>query len=436
MTVAAGSWLARVVPEDRNVRLLSAATLVNTIGMGMFLSAGTVFLIRSVGLSPTEAGLGLTLGALVGFGAGPLLGDLADRRGGREVMCACMLVEAGASAGLLWVHDTLSLGVVAAVAAVGRSGTASARGAVIGVLAKSQNGARLRTYLRAITNVGLAVGAIGSSVILAVDTRAAYTAMVLTDVATFVAATWILSRLPHLEPTHAVNAESEHRKDGRWLALRDTRYLLLALTTAVASLQYYVLIQALPIWVTEHTEAPRWVAGALFLTAAVVVAAIQVPATRSVTDPRSAARLLALSGPLFWAAWICLAAASGPPAEVAVVLLLGGVLAHSLAEVWQAAGAFELSFAMADEHAHGQYLGVFGLAQGLAEALAPLVVISLCITGGKPGWMLLAAIVTAAGLASAAVEWCARRRGTQDPAAADQDDSDDHEPSGSHKTAP
>jgi MFS family permease len=404
------SALRRAVPEDRNVRLLAAATLVNTVGMGMFLSAGLVFLVRSVGLSPTEAGLGLTLGALTGFGAGPLLGDLADRLGGREVMCACMLVEAAASAGLLLVHDTLSLATVAAVAAVGRSGTASARGAVIGVLAKAHNGARLRTYLRAITNVGLAVGTIGSTVILAIDTRPAYTAMVLTDVSTFLVAAFVLTRLPHLAPTRAPvsdsveGQEARERKVGRWLALHDRRYLLLALTTSVASLQYYVLVQALPIWVTEHTEAPRWVAGALFLIAAVVVAAIQVPATRRITDPRSAARLLALSGPLFWAAWICMAWASGPSPKVAVALLLVGVLVHSLAEVWQAAGTFELSFALADESSQGQYQGVFNVAHGLVESLAPLVVISLCVTGGKTGWMVLAVIVTSAGFASAAVE--------------------------------
>jgi MFS family permease len=421
MIRTAVSALRRAASQDRNVRLLASATLVNTVGMGMFLSAGTVFLVRSVGLSPTDAGLGLTLGALVGFGAGPLLGDVADRRGGREVMCGCMLVEAAASAGLLLVRDTLSLAVVAAVAAVGRSGTASARGAVIGVLAKAHDGARLRTYLRAITNVGLAVGTIGSTIILAIDTRPAYIAMVLTDVATFLVATLILTRLPHLARTRApvLDAEEgreEERKAGRWLALHDPRYLVLALTTSVASLQYYVLVQALPIWVTEHTQAPRWVAGALFFMAAVVVAAIQVPATRSVTDPRSAARLVALSGPIFWAAWIGLAWASGPPAEVAVALLVVSVLVHSLAEVWQAAGTFELSFALADERAHGQYQGVFNVAHGLVEALAPLVVISLCITGGKAGWMVLAAIVTVAGFASAAVERLPRRRVTQEPA--------------------
>lgn len=410
MPARVASILRSALPADRNVRLLAVATVINTIGTGMFLSAGTVFLVRSAGLSPFDAGLGLTVGALVGFGAGPLLGDAADRRGGREVTCVCMVTESIASAGLLLVHNTAALAVVAAIAAIGRSGTSSARGAVIGALAEAQSGARLRTYLRAVTNVGLAVGTVGSTIILAIDTRPAYIAMILTDVATFLMATAVLSRLPHLKPTRGVRADAAGDSHGRWVAVRDRRYLALAVVTSVGSLQYYVLVQALPIWVVEHTMAPRWVAGALFLLAAVIVAAIQVPATRSVRDPRSAARLIARSGPLFWAAWACMAWASGPPREFAIVLLVLGVVVHSLAEVWQAAGTFELSFALADKRAQGQYQGVFNFAHGLIESLAPLVVISLCITGGKAGWMVLAGIVTVAGFASGVVERMPRRR--------------------------
>ena len=104
-------------PEDRNQRLLALSTIVNTVGMGMFLSSGTIFLIRSAGLSPTAAGVGLTVGSLCGFGAGVLIGDQADRRGAREVVIGCMLVEAAASVSLLLVHSLWSLLIVATAAA-------------------------------------------------------------------------------------------------------------------------------------------------------------------------------------------------------------------------------------------------------------------------------------------------------------------------------
>jgi hypothetical protein len=377
---------------------MALSTLVNTIGMGLFLSAGTIFLIRSAGLSPAAAGIGLTVGSLIGFGAGVLVGDQADRRGGREVVIAAMLVEAVASVGLLFVHDLWTLILVATVASVGRAGSGSASGALIGVLAEPGKGAALRTYLRAVTNVGLAVGVLGAAAVLAIDSRPAYVTLVLTNAATFLLAAAVLARLPHLPPTRSAGTER------RWLALRDRRYLAFTAASSVASLQYWVLVQALPVWIVLRTAAPRSMAALVLFVAAVTVAVSQIPATRSIDGPRTAARLLARSGPLFLVAWVLMAAASGPSAWVAVALLLVAVLVHSLAEVWQAAGTFELSFALARPEAQGQYQGVIGLGHGFVEAVAPAIVITLCVDGGQAGWVALALVVKVAGFLCALVE--------------------------------
>jgi hypothetical protein len=393
-------------PADPRQRVLALATLVNTVGMGLFLSAGTIFLIRSAGLSPAAAGAGLTAGSLIGFGAGVFIGDQADRRGAREVVLASMLVEAVASVGLLLVHDVWTLILVATVAAVGRAGSGSARGAMIGVLAEPGKGAALRTYLRAVTNVGLALGMLGSAVVLAVDSRPAYVSLVLADALTFLVAAAVLTRLPHLAPTRAAGRH--------WPALRDRRYLAFTAASSVASLQYWVLVQALPVWIVLRTAAPRPMAALVLFVAAITVAVTQIPATRSIDGPRTAARLLARSGPLFLVAWILMAVSSGPPAWVAVALLLVAVLIHSLAEVWQAAGTFELSFALARPEAQGQYQGVTGLGHGFVEAVAPVIVITLCLDGGKLGWVVLALIVTVAGLLCALIE----RRAVATPVAA------------------
>lgn len=396
-------------PQDRSQRQLALATMVNTIGMGMFLSAGTIFLIKSVGLSPTAAGVGLTAGSLCGFAAGVPIGDWADRRGSREVVIGSMLVEAVASASLLLVHNLWALLIVAAVAEAGRAGSGSARGAMIGVLAEEGKGAQLRTYLRAVTNVGLAIGTIGAAFVLAVNTRPAYVAMILTDTITFLIAVGILARMPHIPPTRAASSDGAGEQQQRWLALRDQRYLGLTAASSVASLQYWVLVQALPVWIVLRTDAPRWMAAIVLFFEAALVAVTQVPATRSINGPRSAARLLAWSGPLFVVAWILMATASGPSAWIAITLIFVGVIVHSLAEVWQAAGVFELSFTLAKSEAQGQYQGVMGLGHGLAAAVAPIIVIAMCVNWGKPGWILLGVIVAAAGFMCALIERIAAR---------------------------
>ncbi|MFJ5828288.1 MFS transporter [Streptomyces sp. NPDC093089] len=396
-------------PQDPRQRLLALSTVVNTVGMGMFLSAGTIFLIRSAGLSPIEAGVGLTVGSLLGFGAGVLIGDQADRRGSREVVIGSMLLEAAASIGLLFVHSLWPLLIVAAAAAVGRAGTGSARGAMIGVLAEEGKGAQLRTYLRAVTNVGLAVGTLGAAFVLAVDTREAYVAMILTDTVTFLIAAGILTRLPHIPPTRSAakgdpETKTAEQKGHRWVALRDVRYLGFTAASSVASLQYFVLVTGLPLWIVMHTSAPRWMAAAVLFFESTLVALTQIPATRSIVDPRSAARLLARSGPLFLVAWALIAAASGQGVWLAVAALTAGVVLHALAEVWQAAGTFELSFALAQKESLGQYQGVHGFGHGLIEAVAPIIVIAMCVDWGAPGWIALGLVVALAGFVCALAE--------------------------------
>ncbi|MFD7874069.1 hypothetical protein ACFV5G_08065 [Streptomyces sp. NPDC059766] len=84
---------------------------------------------------------------------------------------------------------------------------------------------------------------------------------------------------------------------------------------------------------------------------------------------------------------------------------------HTVGELWHSAAAFEVSFALAPRHATGQYLGVFGLGTGLADGLGPALLISLCITWGRPGWYVVGALFALTGLAAPpAVRWALRRQ--------------------------
>ncbi|GAA4618726.1 hypothetical protein GCM10023195_84370 [Actinoallomurus liliacearum] len=87
-----------------------------------------------------------------------------------------------------------------------------------------------------------------------------------------------------------------------------------------------------------------------------------------------------------------------------------------MGELWHSAGGFEVSFSLAPDHAIGQYLGVFGLGAGLAEAFGPSLLISLCIAWGRPGWYVVGALFTLTGLAAPlAVRWAQRRRHARPP---------------------
>lgn len=83
-------------------RTLACAILVTAIGNGLYLAGAVLFLTRSVGLSGTDVGIGLTIAGMTGLGAGPVVGHLADHLGAREVYLVTLTAEALATGAWPW----------------------------------------------------------------------------------------------------------------------------------------------------------------------------------------------------------------------------------------------------------------------------------------------------------------------------------------------
>jgi dipeptide/tripeptide permease len=160
------------------------------------------------------------------------------------------------------------------------------------------------------------------------------------------------------------------------------------------------------------------------LTGTAIVVVFQVRASRSVDSPAAGGRAYRRAGATFLVSCALVSLSAGVPAWAAVTLLLTAVVIHTVGELWHAAAGFEVSFALAPAHATGQYLGVFGLGAGLAEAVGPALLIALCITWGRPGWYAVGLLFALTGLAvPPAVHWAerhwdARRTGPEPTAVA------------------
>ncbi len=182
------------------------------------------------------------------------------------------------------------------------------------------------------------------------------------------------------------------------LPLRDWPYLALTASNAVMALQYFVLAFAMPLWVIGHTHAPRWLVSPMLLINTCLVAVFQVRLSRGAKTPRSGARSITRAGVVLAAAMVLYSAASGRGELAAVVILLTAVLAHSLGELLQSAGAFGISYGLASESALGEYLGTYGLSLGVCRAVAPGVLAATCLTHGYVGWVGLGAAMMGSGL--------------------------------------
>ncbi|MEV6518126.1 MFS transporter [Micromonospora chalcea] len=395
----------RLLPEPGPSRILALSTLVNTVGRGTWLTASALFLTRSVGLSVAQVGVALTLTALVSLVASTPMGYLADRLGPRGLQMAALLASAGCTAALVAVRSFTGFLVVGVLMALADAGTRGARGALIAGAVPPDQRVRTRAYLRAVTNVGISVGTVLAGFALAADTRGAYVTLILLDAATYVLAAAVLLRLPPVPPVPAP------AHGPRLIALRDRPFLAFTVLDGLMSMHFSLINIALPLWIAGHTTAPTWLISVCLLVNTVVVILFQVRASRGTEDLTGAGRASRRAGVLLAVACALFAAGGGVPVAVAVPLLLTGALVHVVGELWHAAAGWGISFGLAPAHAHGQYQGAYGMGMQLGSMVAPVVVTTLAIGWGVPGWLLLGGVFLLLGaLVPPVVRWAARTR--------------------------
>jgi hypothetical protein len=395
--------MPHLMPHAGPQRVIAASNFVNTVGSGLYLTAGVLYFTQAVHLPASQVGLGLGIAGFFSLGVGIAVGHLADTHGARGVYATTLVIRALATAGFA-LADTFWLFVLAACAATGAYAAGQAARSPIIRRYGGDRPQEFRAYLRAVTNIGVSFGALLAGWAVQVGSHTAYQLLVIGNAVAFAASAAILVFLPAVTPGPVVGGP-------RWIALRDRPYLLITALDGIMAIQFKVLTVAIPLWLVVATTAPRWLISGTMLTNTVIVVVCQVRASRSIDSPTAGGRAYRRSGVAFLVSCSLLSLAAGTPAWAAATLLMTAVVIHTVGELWHAGGGFEVSFALAPEHATGQYLGVFGLGAGLAEAIGPTLLISLCITWGRPGWYVVGALFALTGLAAPfAVRWAQRHQ--------------------------
>ncbi|MGW6486185.1 MFS transporter [Streptomyces sp. NPDC055056] len=390
--------MPHLLPDTRPQRILAASNFVYTVGSGLYLTAGVLYFTQAVHLPASQVGLGLGIAGLLALAAGIAAGHLADRRGARGVYVITLTIQAAATAAFV-LADRFWPFVIAVCAATGAKGAGlAARSPLI----RHHGGERpqeFRAYLRSVSNIGISLGAVLAGWAVQVGTHTSYQLLVVGNAIAFAASAAVMFLLPQVDPVPVT-------KGPRWIALRDRPYLALTVLDGIMAIQFKVLTVAIPLWLVTRTEAPHWLISGTMLLNTLLVIAFQIRASRNIDNPSAGATAYRRSGVAFLLACALISMSAGVPSWASATLLLAAVVVHTIGELWHSAAGFEISFALAPQHATGQYLGVFGLGAGLAEAVGPALLISLCITWGRPGWCVVGAMFLLAGLtAPLIVRW-------------------------------
>ncbi|MFF5126228.1 MFS transporter [Streptomyces syringium] len=394
-------------------RRLAAAALVQSLGIGLFMASSMAYFTRQVDLSANQVASGLALAGVVALGISLLGGVLADRYGARRVLAAVYLGRGVCCAAYVFVTDFWQFMVVTLCAvACDRAGPPVLQALVAVAVPERQERTRLLAVVNVVRNCGLGVGAMAAGVALASDTQAAYRVTLVAIGLAFLGGAVLVLRVSELTAPTAAEAAPAGTADGpvKGRVLPDARYLTL---TGLNFLLFFfdtMLLVAMPVWILEHTDAPRATVSVLFALNTVLVVVLQIPVSRLATGQRRTTRMLTWTGAVLAVSSLCFAASGSVAGGPAVAWLAAAVVTLSLAEVIANSAVWDLSIALAPEEQRGRYLSVFNLSVAGQRVLGPVMVTGLLLGSGSLGWVVAAGVLVVAGFAAERVARAAGER--------------------------
>jgi MFS family permease len=376
-----------------NIRRLSAATLVNAFGNGAYLATSVTYLTRVAGLSPAAMATGLSVGAAAGMVSMTPLGYIADRYGPKRLQISALLALGIAYAILLDVRTPLAFVLISCLIAVAMALSKGANGALAAGIAPAGERMRVRAYLRSMTNAGVGLGTLAGSLPLLMHTPSAYGVVLLINVASFLIAAVLVSRVTPVPP------QAKPDSGPRLIALRDRPFLVFAALDGLLTSTFNdLLVIGLPLWLAARTHAPLWLISAALIVNTVGCVLLQVRVARGIEGPQAGARVSRRGSAIIAVACVVFGWTADLPSWAVGTLVLLAAIIHVVGELWMSTGSWAIVFGLSPEGAHGQYQGTYFAGRQIGDMLAPPL-ITACVLGLHAlGWYVLAVLFLVGGL--------------------------------------
>ncbi|WP_371591728.1 MFS transporter [Streptomyces virginiae] len=376
-------------PTLRTRRHLISASLVSSIGDGIYVPLTMLFIHSLTGLSLTSVGVGLTVTGLCALVFMPTAGILIDRFGGRQVLIGVLTLRATGFAAYPFADSYPAFLAIALAVALGMWASSPSQHALIGDIAQGAERDRLLAWDRSLRNAGMGCGSFAAAGMLVWNGTGGFIAAAEALASVFAVAAVLVARIPNVRS----NVKRLETPGGYRQVLADRPYLLITTANFLIAFGYTTQAMALPVFLTRDIAMPDALAGAVFAVNTALVAALGVPAAHLTMRGRRT-RAAALGAAIFALSFAAFAVlpqlVSGPDAIIAVlavaVLYTAGELVHS-------APSQSLSVQAAPDHLRGRYLSVYQLSWSVCRTIAPMLLGFLLDAGQWHLWTILALMV-------------------------------------------
>jgi hypothetical protein len=244
-------------------------------------------------------------------------------------------------------------------------------------------------------NAGFTLGALVGGIALAFDSIQVlqvvpwFTAMV------FVVNAVAILRLPNASHDDRTPEERRVKHEGPG-PLRNLGWMVTTFLGGVLWTNQVLLHLVIPLWLVEQTDAPQVLLAFLFGTNTVMCILLPMAAARGVRDTTTALRAIRVSTGFFVVSCVITLYTHDTVGWVTIALVWLGHVTVTGAELYLSAASWSFEAELMDPRRRGEYQGAAELTGTLGRVWAPALYTFLALSWGELGWLVIAAIVTAA----------------------------------------
>ena len=264
-------------PLPSSVRTLQAGALVNALGNGLAYPFLFIYLHNVRGIDLATAGLIVGTNSAVGLVAGPIIGSLIDRIGGRVTLAGSLAFLAIGFGSYAFVETPWQGFLASAIAGIGNGGFWPSQSSLIAGLTPKEQRHQAFAMQRVMMNLGIGLGGLAGGLIATTSDPNTFTVLFLADAATFLVYSVFLLRVP--APPKTPRPEGRER-GGYGEVVRNRVFMAVVTLNFVFIGAGMAQLETLPVYAKNEAGVTESGIGLLFFLNTLVIVLSQLPMAR------------------------------------------------------------------------------------------------------------------------------------------------------------
>ena len=386
----------------RPVWILSLGGLANAFGNGLAYPFLVIYLHNVRGISLGTAGLVLATIGAVSLLAGPAVGVVIDRIGGRATLAVALVLLAIGFGSFPLIHEPWHAFLAATIAGLGNAGFWPSQSALLAGLTPPARRHGAFALQRVSRNLGIGLGGVVGGLIATTANPTSFTVLFLLDAATFLVFVAALAFVP--EPV-LPKEDGDGTRAGRYAdVLRDRALVGLVVLNVLFVAAGYAQLELLPVFAKNEAGVTETGIGLIFLANTLVIVLAQFPLSKALEGRRRMASLAVMCA-LWAAAWIIVFVGGLRLETVAAAAAFGlAAILFGLGECFQGPVQGALVADLAPPRLRGRYMAVSTISWDIGFIVGPALGGFVLQAEPLALWPLAAAVCLIAGAGAIALE--------------------------------